>query len=431
MTTMTAEDAMRLALADTAPVENIPQAPADPTPATQPASTPVGPHTGPLTSEQAEKLLAKAFRAATSFADVMKQIIVKKAWEPLGYSDPRHMMKERFIGKLVNPQTGEPFSDGHIRRMANVAWVVWSLSENTGMDPKELHISAYALARIPSGLNGTTHDELVQTVLDEVERRGADTVEEVQEIMDATLEASTEAGAVTLPTEPPSDPADEDDRPLPQGLLTSEPPLLGSNDPGPSRDDGFEDRYGPDGNPDDWQEQTSTPKTSAADTFEEDFGQGSKAPTPSVSMDDALDMMRKAEQATDDVATLVGFPAELHQAVQDITRSLPAVVKGLNTVLEAGRSAVSVSQVGETAGLFDGLSEQELDHLQEQVAQAIEVTPTVQALAAVLNAAADHPGGLPGVGGVSAAAKLCEESADVLGKLEEFLDEIDFATQAF
>lgn len=363
----------------------------------------------------------------------MKQIIVKKAWEPLGYSDPRHMMKERFIGKLVNPQTGEPFSDGHIRRMANVAWVVWSLSENTGMDPKELHISAYALARIPSGLNGTTHDELVQTVLEEVERRGAETVEEVQEIIDATLEASTEAGAVTLPTEPSSDTADEDDddRPLPQGLLTAEPPLHGSNAPEPSREDGFADRYGPDGNPDDWQDRAPAPKTSAADTFEEDFSQGAQAPEPSVSMDDALAMMRKAEQATDDVATLVGFPAELHQAVQDITRSLPAVVKGLNTVLQAGRSAVSVSQVGETAGLFDGLSEQELDHLQEQVEQAIEVAPTVQALATVLNAAADHPGGLPGVGEVSAAAKLCEESADVLGKLEDFLDEIDFATQAF
>ncbi|ANE05464.1 hypothetical protein [Corynebacterium crudilactis] len=426
MTTMTAEDAMKMALGDTVTEPDQPASTPDSVPDSAPASTKnaaVDSHQGPLTAEQAEKLINKAIRAAMTFADAMRQIVSKRAWEALGYSDPRHMMRERFTGKLINPSTGEPYSDSYIRRMSNMAWVLWSLTEYTGLDVDELQISARDLEKIPFGVGGKTHEELVDTVLEEIEKRGAGSAEDVQKAIDATLEASAAAGEPT-PPEP-------DDDFVPSGLLPSEPILGDSPSTAEStqRGRGISEAVGE--SEGDWQGQAESRPRSAAESFDEDFSKGSQAPKNTTGMAEALEMMRTADRTTDSVKKLSGFPADLSEAVQGVQKALPEMVNVLKTVLDAGMAALSVGKTDDVEGLFDSLNEKELDDLHEQVEQAVEVAPTVQALAKILGEVAGERQELPGLGPVSVVAELCEEAVEVVERLEDFMDEIDVIIQDF
>lgn len=394
---------------------------------------------GPLTAEQAEKLINKAIKAATTFADVMKQIVARKAWEPLGYDDPRHMMTDRFSGKLINPRTGKPFDDTYIRRMANTAWVLWSLAESTGLDPVELNVTTGVLAQIPRGVYGSEHEKLVDKVLEEVERRGATTVEEVQEVIDATLDASREAGK---PVAPPPTPEPEPER------TEVERAQQGGVDEAPQP----RERYGQEDVQDeeDWQdavqqdqppvtaqpaketsEEAAGSATSAADAFDEEFQPGSGAPEQSVSMEDALNSMRAAEKITQDVSTLSGFPGQFAQAAAAITVAAPAMAETISTVITAGRAALSTASATSAEGLFDSLDETELDELRKQVESALEAVPAVKAVSALLAQVVGEDVDLPGVGDLADAAQAGADAEEAVDKLEEFLDEIDFAADGF
>lgn len=394
---------------------------------------------GPLTPEQAEKLINKALKAATTFADVMKQIVARKAWEPLGYDDPRHMMVDRFAGKLINPRTGKRFDDTHIRRMANTAWVLWSLAESTGLDPVDLNVTTGVLAQIPRGLYGSEHEKLVDKVLEEVERRGATSVEEVQEVIDATLDASRDAGKPVAPPAPQPELREPDDaqRNGGEGDAPSAPSKgrYGQEDEAEEVD--WQDSVPSDQPPTTPRPTGSTPEgatessTSAADAFDQEFQPGSGAREQSVTMEDALNSMRTTEKATQDVSTLSGFPGQLAQAAVAVTAAAPAMTEAINTVVEAGRAALSMAEVSSAEGLFDHLDEVELDELRKQVEAALEVAPAVKVVSALLAQVVDEDVDLPGVGDLTAAVQAGADAEDAVDKLEEFLDEIDFAADGF
>lgn len=436
MTSTLVADAMEAALSDLPPAADTSES-TDPaestTPDTPPAprrSTTVGPGDGPLTAAQAEKLIGKAISSAATFADVMKQIIDRRAWEPLGYEDPRTMMRERFTGHLVNPRTGEPYDASYIRRMSNTAWVLWHLADSTGLDAADLHVASHSLAQIPSGFGGEQHDRLVDTVLDEVDKRGAHTAEEVQGAIDDTIRASVEAKTPTPPPTPepptPSPAHGEDDGAAPpEGSHEASAPA-----PSPRPEAGGDtQRYGESaGDEDDWQDEV---QSSATDSFDADYAPGSQAPESSVSMADALDMMRNTEKTTSDVATLSGFPGELSKAVTQITQAVPGMLEAINAVLSAAHATTATADNDTVEGLFDSLDADELDGLHRQVEQAMEVIPAVKAAAAILGAVADQGDDLPGLGDISAAAQAASQAETALEKLNDYLDEIDFAAGGF
>lgn len=394
---------------------------------------------GPLTAEQAEKLINKAIKAATTFADVMKQIVARKAWEPLGYDDPRHMMTDRFSGKLINPRTGKPFDDTYIRRMANTAWVLWSLAESTGLDPVELNVTTGVLAQIPRGVYGSEHEKLVDKVLEEVERRGATTVEEVQEVIDATLDASREAGKPVVPPAPEPEPAaaegaHQDDG---EGAAPSAQPRERYGQEDVEEEADWQDAVPQDQPPAAPRPAGNTPEgtaestTSAADAFDKEFQPGAGAPEQSVTMEDALNSMRTTEKVTQDVSTLSGFPGQLAQAATAITVAAPAMTEAINSVITAGRAALSTASATSAEGLFDSLDETELDGLRKEVEAALEVVPAVKAVSALLAQVVVEGVDLPGVGDLADAAQAGADAEGAVDKLEEFLDEIDFAADGF
>lgn len=394
---------------------------------------------GPLTAEQAEKLINKAIKAATTFADVMKQIVARKAWEPLGYDDPRHMMTDRFSGKLINPRTGKPFDDTYIRRMANTAWVLWSLAESTGLDPVELNVTTGVLAQIPRGVYGSEHEKLVDKVLEEVERRGATTVEEVQEVIDATLDASREAGKPVAPppTPEPEPERTEVERAQQGGVDEAQQPRERYGQEDVQDEEDWQDAVQPDQPPvtaqpaKETSEEAAGSATSAADAFDQEFQPGSGAPEQSVSMEDALNSMRAAEKITQDVSTLSGFPGQFAQAAAAITVAAPAMAETISTVITAGRAALSTASATSAEGLFDSLDETELDELRKQVESALEAVPAVKAVSALLAQVVGEDVDLPGVGDLADAAQAGADAEEAVDKLEEFLDEIDFAADGF
>lgn len=384
MTATLVQEAMEAALSDGSAPQGAPPAPE--------TTTAVDAGQGPLTAAQAEKLITKAIKAALTFADVMKQIVAKKAWEPLGYTDPRHMMRERFTGKLINPHTGEPFADSYIRRMSNVAWVLWSLADSTGIDPLELSVNNGLLAQIPGGLAGEKHEQLVDTILDEVDRRGASEVEEVQSVIDDTLRASAEAKKPTMPE-----------------------PSEGS--PVVERDDAGDGGYRSE------QQATGPARSTAVDAFDEDYAPGAQAPSPSVSMQDALAMMRNTERTTANVDTLAGFPTMLRDAAARIVQVAPEVTSMVDAVVSAGKATLETSATGDVAGLFDSLDERELDELREQVEQAMANAERISTAVSLLEGLAGEDESFV------EASQAGAEMASAVDRLGDFLDEIDFVAE--
>ena len=73
-------------------------------------------------------------------------------------------------------------------------------------------------------------------------------------------------------------------------------------------------------------------------------------------------------------------------------------------------------------GLFDPLSDDELESLRDQVVTAVEMVPMIVATSQAL-AAFENVEGAPNV---KQAVKASESVADAVANLEEFSSEIDF-----
>ena len=71
---------------------------------------------GPCTEPEARALVHKAASAAVQFEDAMREIFRRRAWEPLGYSNPQDLILGEFKDSLQNPRTGKlnrPGFDAH------------------------------------------------------------------------------------------------------------------------------------------------------------------------------------------------------------------------------------------------------------------------------------------------------------------------------
>lgn len=112
------------------------------------------PGSGPCSPEEARELIDKAATAADTFASTMRELFRRKAHEALGYATPREMLLGEFKGSLINPSTGNPYSDAHVHRMARVAWLTWAIAERTGVDMADLEIPEKTLREIPAGVDG-------------------------------------------------------------------------------------------------------------------------------------------------------------------------------------------------------------------------------------------------------------------------------------
>ncbi|MCG7467176.1 hypothetical protein MHY13_03385 [Corynebacterium sp. ACRPE] len=414
---------------------------------------PVGGEHGPLSEEQAEKLLQKAFKAATTFADVMQEILDRKAWTALGYSNPRDMIRERFTGKLINPHTGNPYDRGYVRRMSNSAWMVWSLSELCDVPPSELHVVTSVLARIPSGGDGRKHQKLVDNIMADIEQRGITSVEGINAVIDSHLTTSSQQREVTKPdgeeVTAAVDEAEADLTPEEGSRPEKDAPTSDSAASASEPKDGMEARYGEADEAEDWQNQVestrednalagednSTPDnagdkpgegqefTSATDAFDAEFAAGSQAPQQRVTWEDALEAVRSTEAVTTNVQTMATFPQVFGDMAEKVTQLCAAVTETVNGVVEVCHSVKSTAKISDAEGLFDALDDKELDKLREDVQTAVASRALIEAAGGLLSGFEGIP---EAPDNLDKAAEATKEADAAVENLEGFLEEMDF-----
>ncbi|MFF1716520.1 hypothetical protein [Streptomyces sp. NPDC058268] len=111
----------------------------------------------PCTPEYARDLTNRALRLADELDGTLQEIVRVRAWEPLGYRDPREYVLKEFT------QSSRP----HRYRLARFAAFVHQMTERLGDDALELQLTERALRQIPAGRD--------PEVLDALESRLADT----------------------------------------------------------------------------------------------------------------------------------------------------------------------------------------------------------------------------------------------------------------
>ena len=252
------------------------------------------PGQGPCSEAEAEQLVERAITAAETFYDAVVEIIRRQAWVPLGYANPRDLMLRRLGGTTVNPSSGKPYSRAHVHRMARVSWMLWAISERTGVDPGDLTIPERTLRELGGGMNADL--ELVDTISDRVANAINDkdaSPDDVQDVIDSAL-----SDAVSRPPAASDDEGDEDyDRaPIDTGSGLSQ---LGEGRTDSAGRGGGGDDFDDDGDglsADDAGRAPVSPAMSAFDSPDDydDFDD----PTPTIKASDALSQMRAVADFT-------------------------------------------------------------------------------------------------------------------------------------
>lgn len=252
----------------------------------RPESEVAEPGQGPCSQPEAEELVERAIAAAESFYDTVVEIIRRQAWVPLGYASPRDLMLRRLGGTTVNPSTGKPYSRSHVHRMARVSWMLWAISDRTGVDPGDLQIPERTLRELGGGTNADL--ELVDTISDRVALSIADkdaSPDDVQEVLDSALsEATGDRGGGEGRTAGGGDTGGDEE------TFDSPPPGPRPDTRAGGEDEGFDD---PEANDEDAAPAAqSSPALDAFGSFDDDADFGAEDSAPVINASDALSQMR-------------------------------------------------------------------------------------------------------------------------------------------
>ncbi|MEU1824062.1 hypothetical protein ABZ502_16745 [Streptomyces abikoensis] len=127
----------------------------------------------PCTPEYARELTERALRLADELDGTMQEIVRVRAWEPLGYRDPREYVLKEFTQS----------SKAHRYRLARFAAFAHQLTERLGDDALELKLTERALREVPKD-----RDEAVLNAL-ESRLTDVDDPEQANETVADTLRA--------------------------------------------------------------------------------------------------------------------------------------------------------------------------------------------------------------------------------------------------
>lgn len=400
---------------------------------------------GPATREEAQALVARARTSATTFVETMKEILDRQAWRPLGYADPRSFVRAEF--KDISAYTGS-----YVRRMSNIAWLLWAIAEGTNVDVLHVDVPDKLLKQIPGGQNNENHEKLVETIVGRVQEAGGDDAEvpaeQVQSIITDTMEETIETGEVPLAPAPQEAPQPSPQQPPPAGRegahvdqstrygrdevsdeedwqdaapVPAPPPPAGGAAPPPPLPGGT--AGSPGGNPGD------TPEGAAA-AFSKATPEapGSHAPGNQPSFAEVLDSTRAAEQMVAQVKEVQNYSAAMNELSGQLLAHAPEVRSALSKALGPLETLVQMARDrGDLEGLFDGFDDDELRESERQVTAAMGQLGEGKLVAVVLAAAAaaeDIPSGA-GDRLVKAAAEL-ESLEELRSKFEDMLEELRF-----
>lgn len=291
-----------------------------------------------LCSEDDARALVDEVKAALAqFDSSMQRIVELRAWEPLGYANPRDFVMSEF-GPRPGSDEDHRVSRQHAYRLARLAMFMYGLSVRLG-DGVAFDLSERALRSLPQGLDGA--NDLV--VLDRVQQRweqaqesGEDVTEEsAQQILDEELSKArqqiTEHGAldglVDTDDEAPDDLYDDD---LDGDTDDSGPARSGQQPPASSDpfESGLDATDGPVGESD-----GDTPKQASASHLDDE---GAFA-APSAS----ADAMEQSQRLN---ALLRGL-----QSISEVAEHLPQIVEyaspdEMDRLVAEGQIAVDVAR---------------------------------------------------------------------------------------
>lgn len=320
----------------------------------RPATEVAEPGQGPCSKPEAEALVEKAIAAAETFYDTIVEIIRRQAWVPLGYANPRELMLRSLGGTAINPSTGRPYSRSHVNRMARVSWMLWAISERTGVDPGDLVIPERTLRELGGGQSADL--DLVDTISDRVEASIKDrdaSPDDVQSILDSALsEAAGGRPGSEGRSEGRSEGTSADSAEIDDDFDAPEPSRRPSF--GAGEDDDFDDADdSPAG------EGSAPPVSPALDAFGtpgDDKGFGDEAPVPTINRSDVLAQMRASatyQQHLEDIREIGSHLPEVATVKSELPEFLDSYddeeLEELKELLEQTRSFVDRAQKAKEA----------------------------------------------------------------------------------
>lgn len=267
----------------------------------------------PCTAEEARALIRRAVNAANEFYSAIAELLSRQGHTALGYDSPRQMIARELSGMLVNPRTGKPVSDTHLRRMTRVAWLAWSIAQNTGIDMDQLQISERDVRSISAASAGPDDSDLIDDINARLAEVSTDAPDEVNDIIAESLssfeqrkaageigsrgsagEPETSAGTSGQPQEQAPRASDEPDGAVGAGVDEHDQVPV-QVDPAVSGDDKLPAAPAP-----------KTPAASVASIFDTELPEGVEGTVSDTAIESALAHMRTA--------------ADVRRVMADITR---------------------------------------------------------------------------------------------------------------
>lgn len=133
--------------------------------------------------DEARQMVDRARAAIEELDSSLRRIIERRAWEPLGYADP----KEFVLAELGPSATGGK-SRAQAYRLARLAMFLYGLAEAFGDDSRLMDITERSLRALPPGASGENDEVLTERVADRIAGLDDPTEEAAQAVWDEEYE---------------------------------------------------------------------------------------------------------------------------------------------------------------------------------------------------------------------------------------------------
>ncbi len=145
---------------------------------------------GPLSETGARALLTEWVNAEMTAHEKMSEIMRRRAWEPLGYDNPRDMVMQELKGKLLNRITGKPYQRAHLYRIARAAMLQVAIAAELDIEPGDIHISERQLRNVKADDEPGVIDQVKNAALEQEDDNGnGERAEYAQQLVDDVLAA--------------------------------------------------------------------------------------------------------------------------------------------------------------------------------------------------------------------------------------------------
>lgn len=156
------------------------------------------------TEDEARGMVDRARAAVRELDDSIRAIVERRAWEPLGYDNPRD-----FVLTELGPNADGGKSRAQAYRLARMAMFLYNLAEAFGEDTPLPDMLERAQRAIPPGPNGENDEVLAERIVDRASELDSPSKDEMQSILDEEQQRARqeieETGRLARKDETPSD----------------------------------------------------------------------------------------------------------------------------------------------------------------------------------------------------------------------------------